>query len=425
MKYKFVYILIMFFILGFSNEVVLAENQEELTIMGFISAAEKDYRLENHQELLDYLKDASSSTPYLDKVEIRTNTEDFELAKQKYALRFYTKGFGETRYNNQLTETIADAYNLEHDVYFNKALLKRYTLVLEYLETVDLLRVYNELEAVYSDRIDVLKKQSGTLSFDVGEYIRAENQITELQLDLVKAENKLTGILHKIHLTADTETKVVFDRKDLIEVNEIVQVLNTLEIDPDLDNIYLRDRKNKIEREQLKYNIEKAQQRDYLSYVEVEFDRDNFSKEKKNAYSLDFAFKLPFINSDQEDVNRRKVNYIEEKLQYEDEKRDTYERVKSTLRSINRYIDQYQILAERKQTDDAQNPLNVYMRMEGVNPLSLLEMRESIIKYDSQQSQTYTSILYEYIELMDLMGKLSEKPLRCYISKGMEPLNER
>ncbi len=416
--------IIVFIILAIGCNFAFAKPSQTLTINGFLLTASSDYSLENHQELVDYLEGASSSTPYLDKVEIRTNTEDFELAKQKYALRFYTKGFGETKYNRELTATIADAYNLEHQVYFNIALTKRYNLIIEYFEAVDLLGIYKELDAVYSDRVAVLKKQSGTLEFDIGEYIKAENQYTELQLDLVKTENKLTGLIHKIHLTAGSDAEVSFDRSSVITVDEIEQMLKHLSINPSADNIYLQDRKNKIERERLKYNIEKAQSRDYISYLEVEFDQDNHLKGDK-AYSLDLAIKLPFINSDQEDVNRRKVNYIEEKLKYEDEKRDAAERIKSRLRSLDRYIHQYKILAERKQKDDGQNPLDIYMKMDGVNPLSLLEMRENIIRYDRQQNEIFTSILLEYVELLDLMGKLSEKPLRCYISKGMEPLNER
>jgi len=380
--------------------------------------------LENHQELLDYLKTASSSTPYVDKIEIRSSSQDFLLEKQKYALRFYTKGWGETKYNHMLAESIEEAFSVEHDVYYCKALRKRYTLILEYLESINHLQVMRELQEVYEDRINVLKQQTGNLSFDVGEYIRAESQHTELQLDLVKIENKLTGIIHKIHLLSGSDSEISFTDKKLVEVEEIVKTLGNIEIAFAPENVYLRDRKNKIKRARIKYNIEKSQDRDYLSYVQLEYDRDNYTKPNR-AFSIDFGVKLPFIKSDQEDINRRKVNYIEEKLNYEDEIRDASERNKSILRSLNRYVDQFNILANKKANGDAQNPLDTYMKMEGINPLSLLEIRESIIKNDLQQNQIYYSILYNYVELMDLTGKLSENPLRNHLTKGMELINER
>jgi len=416
--------IIAFLILLMRIDAFPIEKTEMMTINSFLVTAENDYSLKNHQELLDYLETATSSTPYIDKIEFRSNSEDFEIAKQRYALRFYPKGWGETRYNNRLTESIYNAFTLEHEVYYNKALRKRYRLIIDYLESMNLIRVMQELQAVYEDRISVLKKQVGTLSFDVSEYITAETEYTELQLDLVKIENKLTGIVHKIHLTADCEAEISFNEMKLIRVEEIVCEIDSLEFNPDSDNIYLRDRINKIEIARIKYNIDKAQERDYLSYFELEYDRDNY-QEPERAYSIDFGFRLPFINSDREDINRRKVNYIEEKLKYEDEKRATSERIKSTLRSLNRFINQYKLITDRKANDDARSPLETYMQMEGINPLNLLEIRESIINNDLQQDKIYYSILYDYVELMDLMGKLSEKPLRNYISKGMEIINEQ
>ena len=160
-------------------DVIPGEELQLLTMNSFLSTTERDYSLENHQELLDYLETASSSTPYIDKIEFRTTTKDFEIARQKYGLRFYSKGWGETKFNNMLTESIIDAHRVEHEVIYNKALSKRYNLILDYLESVEHLKVMQELQAVYEDRISVLNKQSGTLSFDVGEYITAESRYPE------------------------------------------------------------------------------------------------------------------------------------------------------------------------------------------------------------------------------------------------------
>ncbi len=399
-----------------------AEKSEEITINSFLLTAKYDYSLENHQELLDYLETASSSTPYIDKIEFRSSSEDFEIAKQKYALRFYPKGWGETKYNNKLAESIIDAYTVEHEVYFNLALKKRYILILEYFESFELRRIMHELLAVYDDRMSVLKAQTGTLAFDVSEYIAEENLYTELQLDMVKIENKITGIIHKIHLAADTEAEVSFRDRQLVDVEEIIHVVSSLEFDPELDNIYLMDRKNRIARARIKYNIEKARDRDFLSYLQLEYDGDNYKNSEK-AYSIDLGFKLPFINPDREDINRRKVNYIEEKLKYEEGKRATSEKIKSILRSLNRLFSQDKLLAERRETGDASNPLETYMKMEGIDPLYLLDIRESMINNDKQQSQIYYMSLYKYIELIDLTGKLCDRPLRNFILKGMGPIH--
>lgn len=424
MKFGITGSFIIFILLLMMSGRVFAAELDTITTNKFLSTSYSDYSLESQREVLEYLENSTSSTPYMDKIEFRTFSKDFEISKQKYALRFYPKGWSETKYNNLLTASIMDAYSVEHQVYFNKALLRRYRLILDFLETTEQLRVTQELQDVFDDRLSVLRQQTGTLAFDVGEYIQAENKYTNLQLDLVKLKNKLTGIVHKIHIAADSISEISFDSDGLVDIEDIVREIDSLKLNPDSDNIYLKDRKNKIERAKIKYNIEKAQERDYLSFFQLEYDRDNYNKKNKKAYSFDIGFRLPFINSDRENINRRRVNYIEEKLKYEGEKRATSERIESNIRSLSRLINQYRIVTDKKANSDARSPLEAYMKMEGINPLSLLEIRESIINNDRQQSQIFYSILFNYVELMDLVGKLSEKPLKNYISKGMEIVDE-
>ena len=62
------------------------------------------------------------------------------------------------------------------------------------------------------------------------------------------------------------------------------------------------------------------------------------------------------------------------------------------------------------------------MRIEGGDPLVLLEMRESILERDVDLATVTSEIYSSYIELLDVSGKLSEQPLKNYISAGLEPL---
>ncbi len=392
------------------------------TINSFLSSAGQDYRLNNHSELVSYTESAPSSTPYLDKVELRTETEEFYREKQKYAVRLYPKGWGETTYNRQLNKTKRESVRLEHDVYFNKALKQRYEMILGYLETASRIRSKKELLTVFDDKIKVLKKMSGSdMVFDVNTLIEAEDQYVDMQLDLVKIENQMTGLIHKINLAAGDYAGISFDETRLIDIETIESVVRELNADPNVDNIYLKDQKNKIVTAKNKYNIEKAKNRDYLSFAQVAYDSDD-SDESRKAYSVQLAFKLPFINPDREEVSRRKFNYLKQKLNYEEVKRSTSEQVVSLSRSVKRLITQSRILMNRKTNGNAQHSFKTYMEMEGINPLNLLKLKESMLKNNIQLNQLNYLIRYRFIELMDILGNLSEKPLKNYVSVTMEEI---
>ena len=399
---------------GFGSVHAL-ENKETLTIDSFIMTAQNDLKLQHQRELTRYLKDASSSTPYIDRMEFRTETEEFDLEKQKYSLRFYPKGWGETQYTKQVTKLASQSCRTEQLNYYNTALKMRYDLVLDYLETSSMIDLKRQLATVCEDRIHVLnKKSAGSLSFDISELIAAEELLTELRLELVGLENKITGLNHQISVAADSQKPVAFDRRRLIDISAIEKKIHELPQEITLNNVKLKDQKDKMDLANSKYMLEQAKGRDYLSYFEVSYDSDDYDDAKK-ACSIEVAIKLPFINSDQDGVNRKKVNYMKERLQYNEERRSLSEKRISMIRVLDRLIQQYTLLEANKKNSNAEVSFKAYLKMDGMDPLNLLKIKESIIKSDIQLEKTAFNIRWRFIELMDIMGSLPATPFKNYV----------
>ena len=87
-------------------------------------------------------------------------------------------------------------------------------------------------------------------------------------------------------------------------------------------------------------------------------------------------------------------------------------------------MSQYQFLEARKNDVDAESSLKRYLEMEGVDPLILLSIRESILDNDIELLEIKFSILRNYIRVLDTSGELSRKPLKNYLSMKQEPLTE-
>lgn len=393
---------------------------ENLTMTSFIKTAEQDYILQNQDELNDYMDHAPESTPYIDRVELRTKTEDFDIEnKQKYSMRFVPKGWGETTYTRQLTETIRASGKTDSDICYNSALKQRYDLVIDYLETADLLDLKNKLIILCDDRINVLKKKSaGAISFDIRDLIDAEECLIKLRLELVKLENKKTGIVHKIGVAANSGAPIVFNNENLISVNEIHQTFEQVS-GLDMGPVQLKSRKDKVDIALNKYNLEKAKTRDYLSYFQVSYDTSE-SDDPKKAYSIEFGIKLPFFNSDREAVNLKKMNYMQERLKYEEDKRDGIEKMMTLKDSLDRMICQHALLIENMEIGNARSSYNVYLKMEGMDPLNILSIKESILKSDIQRIETGYDVRRRFIELLFMTGKLSEKPFKNYLASHTE-----
>ena len=415
MKNSCIVLAVLFATLAGLGSAHALEDKEKLTIDSFVMTAENDLKLQNQRELTRYLKGAPSSTPYIDRMEFRTETEEFDLEKQKYSLRFYPKGWGETRYTKQVTELASQSCRTEQLNYYNTALKMRYDLVLDYLEASSMIDLKKQLATVCEDRIHVLnKKSAGSLSFDISELIAAEELLTELRLELVGLENKITCLKHQISVAANSQMPVAFDRRRLIEISAIEKKIHELPQETTLNNVKLEDQKNKMDLANSKYRLEQAKNRDYLSYFEVAYDSDDYDDAQK-ACSIEVAIKLPFINSDRDGVNRKKVNYMKERLQYNEERRALVEKRISLTRVLDRLIQQHTLLSANKKNSNAEISFKAYLKMDGMDPLNLLKIKESIIKSDIQLEKTGFNIRYRFIALMNIMGKLPEKPFKNHI----------
>jgi hypothetical protein len=186
-----------------------------------------------------------------------------------------------------------------------------------------------------------------------------------------------------------------------------------------MENVKLKSRQNKVNLALNKYRLEQAKNRDYLSFFEVSYDTDE-SDEPKKAYSVEFGIKLPFFNSDREDINRKKVAYMQERLKYESEKREGEEKIISLTHSLDRLIRQHSLLVDNTENGNARSSYNTFLKMEGMDPLNILSIKETILKSDIRVIETEYDIRRRFVDLLYTSGKLVEKPFKNFISGSME-----
>ncbi|GEM_PF-2795936 len=311
-------------------------NGESLTIERFLATAEKDTQLQSHSELVEYMEASPESTPYIDKIEFRTETDEFDIKKQKYSLRFYPRGWGETELSKKISETTGKSVRAEHESLFGSVLQNRYELALDFLETLSMLNMNKTLLSVYDDEVNVLRKMSvRDLSFDIRTLVSAEDRYVDLQLELVKLENKVTGIIEKIKSIAGYYEEIMFDEETLIGPETIGERIRDIQPVPSPDNIRLRYQLVKAELAENRYMFEVAKNKKYLNFFNLQYDSDKDDSAEK-AFSIEVGINLPFVNPDREDINRRKRVWFDEKLEYEKEQREASETIRSLSASLDR-----------------------------------------------------------------------------------------
>lgn len=398
------------------------EDSWGISVDDFLKTADRDLKVENHNELLRYMENRTEDTPYLDKVEFRTETEEFDLEKQKYAVRFYPKGIGETRYLKKLSGLVSDAALSESETYYTKALKSRYDTILQYMLLSSYIEYYQKLWVLYDDKINVLRKKcSNDLPSYINELIRAEDQQVDIQLAKIKYEHQYAALLRQVRSLSGKDGGICIDEKDMVKNAQISLLVSDLKEDDCIQNVYMKNRALKKELSYIKYRVEVSKNQDYLSYFQVAYkseDRDDPEK----AVSLELGVKLPFIHSGCEDLEQKKIKLLKSKLGFEEEKEKYTEKISSASLLLRRLISQRLTLSQRKEHGDAEVSYRAYLNVDGVDPLDLLKIKESILKNEIELVEIDNRIRESYIELLEITGHLSQKPLKNYLSSYLEPI---
>lgn len=395
----------------------------EISTSDFLATAKQDYLLDYQNEKIDFLNNSSSNTPFLERIELRAGTSEgaHSSSRQRYGVRIYPTGWGESSTAKKVYNTSVNLSTAQYDLLLHQALKKRYVLVVDFLHSKKMLELQNELLVLYKDKVSVLRQGQDNINFDFNDLIEAENEYTSLQLEHVSLKERMRSIQGLIQLYLSSDNPVEFDTETMVEIDAMKNIIEQVCSTPESENVYLRESAIRTERAKNRYHLEQSENRRFLSFFEASYD-----EEERNDYDDKFFFrlgiKLPFVNSGRLDANRRKLAYLTEKGRSEELKRTLSENQRVFYDGLQRLIAQHEVLTKRKEEINFESSLKTYSALEGVTPLVLLKIRESVL----QNKSILETIRYEfcttYIELLDVTGALSAKPLRNYLSSGQENL---
>jgi len=395
---------------------------EGVSVTDFLSSAIHDPTLHFQDEKVDFLKGSSANTPLIREVEFRGRIDQFKESQQRWGVRISPTGWGETRSGKRVYNASLEYNEAQFDLLLHKALKRRYMALIDYIRARDLLELNRKLMEIAEDRLDIKRKSIDDLDFDPTALIAAEDDIIELQLDIIDLENSLRDLEDEIKTAMDADGPVSLDLDNLIDIDAIKQAMEGFSHPPEAENIHIRRAHLSTELAHNRYSLEKAQNRRYLSFLQFDYEMDE-RRDFEEAFLFKFGLIIPVVNPNRLDIDRRKLASLREKSDYENLKREISGDITFFLRDLERSIKQYDILLGRKAASNAESSLEIFQRIEGANPLKLLKMKKSMLKTEEATVKMTRRILRKYVNLLDVSGRLSERPLKNHLSKNLESLD--
>ena len=345
----------------------------------------------------------------IEEVEFRTETDEFDFDRQRYALRFTPSS---VKVNNSMKDLL-NAYEAKFDYFVSEN--RKDSIHASYQTAITVYKYYLEEElqkkllTVLEDQDLVYQKLLDAKSSYSVRWLDVKKEISELKSDLLEKSRRLSFY---------NQGNAIIDWSYIIGIDEIKETLEDVTLDMTLG---LENDRYNVEQDILdkEIKLEEAEADDFFDFLQMEYRGPSINPWDERM-SVTAAFRLPVKD------NQKKLKIAElrnEKMELDYRLSNRQLRAKEEIREVYEdlvvMIDVYELelssLEEIK--SNSQKISNTYRTHTDVDPLFELQQKEMIYKQEISLARLRGRIVDTYIDLLSTKQMLYLQPFKNYLVK--------
>ena len=393
--------------------------QTVMTATDFLAKAEEDQTVERQAQFMNYLSSVPPDLPLIEEMEIRTETNDFDLAQQQYLLRMRTNNKHQQQLNRNLHNVRIRLNDAERQLLINEATAERYDLLAHnYFQRI-LKQKDLELMQTCEDHLRVLRGEAQFGKADPGTLIEREELYFATERDLLKFDNQIAQSKAYCTLLAGSDIDSIDFREGLPDVVEIKAIASRIEAEPDANHVLLSQKQVRLLRTQQRRELEEVESNRWFDYVQARYQNrgdDPFKEE----FAVGVGIRLPFKGSKKLDIQELEIDEREEQKEMDQLRNTIALKIYRSKWKLDHLIQEYELLARQHDQSQAALTLGQYRQTEGARPADLLNIKEVILKRERKLIRLHYEVVLQYIDLLEASGKMMTTPRLNYLSKNLE-----
>lgn len=344
----------------------------------------------------------SFKLPWVEEVNVRSETRDWKWREQSYSLRLSPVSLGERKASSKLYDSWQQelVYLKMNKVYDQVAEIHEEWIEQDFLTRE--IRLNQNIAALLQDVEKVTTKQSLIDVDELTSLLKVRGEIAKTHSDIALAQKRKDYKLKSIAKYVLGDYIVESDSIDLdmyIQMAKEVLVADNRPYVSDADLLELEILSNEIE-------LEKAENNRVLDFVALEY-RGPHDDALSERVSLGMSFNLPFFNKSKLSIAKLKVEQEKEQLKIEETKEESLAEIvdiKKTLFSdISEYDSYKQLFADIKNDN-----LLLISKMEQqtiINPNIILNHRIDVLENDLYILNLQRDIVKNYLIYLQATDK--------------------
>jgi len=340
--------------------------------------------------------------PWIEEINVRSETRDWRLREQRYALRISPVTLRERRASSKLynswqqeieylkLEEIYDKVASIHEDWVKQDFISRRITILE-----------KEL-AILADVEKVAAKSSAINANNLDDLIATRTRIATLNNSINLQNIQRQSTIDKLSQSVNGEYIILPDTINLSAYQNAIQVSLVTESGPNMSQGDIID----LQTIQHEEELEKAEQNRVLDFLALEY-RGPHDIELERRVSMGVSLNLPFFGANNLSLAKLKVEREKEEYRIEKKKGDALkklDRIKSSIKSQLAEYESYRELYERIEKENLQLITNMEAQAL-INPKIRLNHQIQVLEHQISLLNLKETIVNEYLDYLQATDK--------------------
>ena len=349
--------------------------------------------------------------PWLEEVQLRTETRDFDFVRQEYTLRLSPSTRAIIKAQQALWAHEQAAPDEQASQADREVVLQLYVDWVSMYVLSEEQKLLADYEKILSDKKTIIEKQLGIGKVDIKGLI----DLTTSRNKMKQSAFELGAELDEILSVYDADASAL-DYSDLISQDEIEKNLATLTIElmsenhTDLELLY------DVEGVQKEIALEEAESRQYFDFLQLRYrgPHDDLFAERA---SIGLGIQWPNSGNRKLKIAQLKLEQQEIEQEYRYESAEMKSRINGAITELHTKLaiaQHFQQLSE-EENRELEILSSLVKKKAGYDPLLLFDILEHQVDSRLSMLKYEEDVLLEYIKLLSLSGRLAQSPFVNYL----------
>lgn len=387
----------------------------------FIHAAKDDPAVSMFDLQVQYLNDKPYKLAPVQKLELRTESNQLDPSRQEYALRVNPANPWELHQNNRYFKELKSSIELEKGIVLKEVLLERYTLIIELVTYAGLRDLAQRKLELTQTSLSMLEKQQLSGYFDGEDYVELKLEEMDKSVDVDEAAYETENAIRKvISIFPDAASSAqTWKIADVVSIEQIEKLLDSLQTAiPQATTLSYYQKK--IDLAAREYRLEKNNIN--FGYIQAKY-QDFRIEQGRKPWSVGLGVTIPVFNPNKGDMTKRRLESIESEQELKEAKVEMDKdqvRLRAQLRDL---IASHQKIEEKITALNVSSLAKTLNTIQKSNPVAGVRFQGNLIKLQELALKLKQNILITYTEWLASTDALQQVPLTNYLSRNLETLN--